>query len=299
MEKVLVLMSTYNGEKYLQEQINSLLGQEGVQISIIVRDDGSKDKTNTILDKEQSAGHLSWYQGENKGASQSFMELLSRAPEFDYYALCDQDDVWLSDKLLSAVKLMKRVGAELYYSSYTTVDANLNIITNDVQHHHKDSLGAALVNLEVTGCTAVFTKKLLKAIQRYQPQNIMMHDSWIYKVALSLGYKVIYDPQAHIYYRQHGNNVIGDKSGFVKKMKSRYHRWVKNVSNDRYNEVKELYDGYHEQMPKENAKIVSYLINYQNKNFFRRLIIALKSYYRTGSCLIDAKFVISVLMKRY
>ena len=275
------------------------MGQEGVQISIIVRDDGSKDKTHTILDKEQSAGHLSWYQGENKGASQSFMELLSRAPEFDYYALCDQDDVWFPDKLLSAVEKMKSFGADLYYSSYTTVDANLNIINKDVQHHHKDSFGAALINLEVTGCTVVFTNKLLKAIQRYQPQNIMMHDSWIYKVALGLGYKVVYDPQAHIYYRQHGNNVIGDKSGFVKKMKLRYRRWIKSVSNDRYNEVKELYDGYHTQMPKENVKIVANLINYQHKNFLWRIIIAMKSYYRTGSCFIDAKFVFSVLMKRY
>lgn len=299
MEKVLVLMSTYNGEKYLQEQINSLLGQEGVQISIIVRDDGSKDKTHTILDKEQSAGHLSWYQGENKGASQSFMELLSRAPEFDFYALCDQDDVWLSDKLFSAVELIKRVGAELYYSSYTTVDANLNIIKKNVHHHHKDSLGAALVNMEVTGCTVVFSNKLMKAIKLYKPVDIMMHDSWIYKVALALGYNIAFDANAHILYRQHGNNVIGDNTSFVKKMKARYRRWVKNVSNDRYKEVEELYIGYHEHMPKENAMIVANLINYQKKSLLKRLIIAMKTCYNTGSCLINAKFVISVLTKRF
>lgn len=299
MEKILVLMSTYNGEKYLQEQVNSLLRQEGVQISIIVRDDGSKDKTQTILDKEQSAGHLSWYQGENKGASQSFMELLSRAPEFDFYALCDQDDVWSPDKLLSAVELMQRVGAELYYSSYTTVDANLNILNKDVQHHHKDSLGAALVNLEVTGCTVVFTNKLLKAIQLYKPINIMMHDSWIYKIALALGFEVVYDPISHIYYRQHGANVIGDNSGFIKKTKARFRRWVKDVSNDRYKEVFELYTGYKGIMPADNLIIVADLIDYQNNNLFKRLSIATRPYYRTGSFCVDAKFVLSVLLNRY
>lgn len=100
---VCVLLSTYNGEKYLEEQLNSLIKQEDVELRILVRDDGSKDRTHEILDKWQKRGHINWYEGKNKGAAQSFMDLIYNAPEADYYAFCDQDDVWLPEKLKVAI----------------------------------------------------------------------------------------------------------------------------------------------------------------------------------------------------
>ena len=96
MNKILILMSTYNGEKYLSEQLNSLLLQENVNIKILIRDDGSTDNTHKILNFYSSNyPNISWYTGENKGPALSFMDLLFNAPESDYYAFCDQDDVWL------------------------------------------------------------------------------------------------------------------------------------------------------------------------------------------------------------
>lgn len=96
MKTVSVLLSTYNGEKYLREQLDSLLVQQGVDLRIIARDDGSKDTTVEIL--KEYAGkdtRVSFFEGKNVGPAQSFFDLIMKSPDSDYYAFCDQDDVWI------------------------------------------------------------------------------------------------------------------------------------------------------------------------------------------------------------
>ena len=109
-EIITVLMSTYNGEKYLREQIESILNQKNVRVQILVRDDGSTDHTHIILDEYQKNGKLNWYTGMNLKSSKSFMNLVTKAPETEYYAFCDQDDVWNNDKLYRAVNKLKSMG---------------------------------------------------------------------------------------------------------------------------------------------------------------------------------------------
>ena len=91
--KICILLSAYNGEKYIEEQLESLVGQQEVAADILVRDDGSSDKTHEILDKWQNKGLLKWYKGENLGFAKSFMDLVQRAGDYEYYAFCDQDDI--------------------------------------------------------------------------------------------------------------------------------------------------------------------------------------------------------------
>ena len=294
-----VLLSTYNGEKYLREQIDSLLNQKGLNVSILVRDDGSTDSTHLILRDYSEKGLLTWYTGPNLKPALSFLDLARNAFETEYYAFCDQDDVWLPDKLSTAIKSLESHSAELYYSSFTTVDSCLNIIKENEQHHGIDRLGAALINMAVTGCTMVFSNRLLVAVNRYSPKRIMMHDSWLYKIALALDYKVIYDPTAHIYYRQHENNVIGAKGSIWKKWKSRYNRWFNFVSNDRYNEALDLYDGYKNFMTPSQLSVIEPLIGYQSKSFYERLRVALLPTYRTGVLSVDISFVLSFIAKKY
>ena len=301
MCSVVVLLSSYNGARYIKEQLDSLLKQEGVDIKIIIRDDGSSDDTKELLSRIGDK-RIECHFCENVGVRKSFLELLrlgKEAGDAKYFAFCDQDDVWLPDKLVTAVKALDALDADLYYSSFTTVDSNLNVIQENVQHHSPDRLGAALVNLAVTGCTMVFSRRLLDAATQYTPARIMMHDSWLYKIALALDYTVVYDPVAHIYYRQHENNVIGAKGGIWKKWKARYNRWFNVVSNDRYNEAKELYDGYVRRMPASQRSILEPLMNYRSKPFFKRLKIAMSPAYRTGISSVDISFVLSFLAKRY
>ena len=105
MRNILVLMSTYNGEKYLKEQIDSILAQKNVEVTIQVRDDGSTDGTIRILEEYQKCGKLNWYSSTNMGPAKSFLDLVYNAPlKYDYYAFCDQDDYWKEDKLYKAIE---------------------------------------------------------------------------------------------------------------------------------------------------------------------------------------------------
>ena len=116
---IYILLSTYNGEHYLNEQIESLVRQVDVNYKILVRDDGSKDSTHVILNKWQQLGFLTWYRGENIGFAESFMDLVQKAPKADYYAFCDQDDIWLPNKLKAAVEKLEllKSGPQLYCSN--------------------------------------------------------------------------------------------------------------------------------------------------------------------------------------
>ena len=107
--KVCVLISTYNGERFLEEQIASIIAQKGVEVDILVRDDGSSDMTCSLLERWQKEGKLKWYKGENLGFARSFMNLLKTASGYDYYAFCDQDDIWLEDKLQRAVTALEKI----------------------------------------------------------------------------------------------------------------------------------------------------------------------------------------------
>lgn len=215
MCSVAVLLATYNGEKYLREQLDSLLRQIGVKVEILVRDDGSDDDTTIILDEYQNQGLIEWYSGEHMGVQKGYLDLLKHASKADYYAFCDQDDVWDDDKLLYAVMELEQMPVEkplIYYCGQRLVDENLNLLSI----HNIDIKRSSYTNFlisNVAGCTAVFNKNLLDAINYATPNFILMHDSWAFKVCLALGGRYYADSSAHINYRQHGNNVAGLNGG--------------------------------------------------------------------------------------
>ena len=128
-KEICVLLSTYNGEKYLREQLDSLVCQENVELKILIRDDGSKDSTLQIL-KEYSKkdARITYFVGNNVGPAQSFFDLIIKSPDADYYAFCDQDDVWDKDKLEIAVGFLEKEDnskPNMYYSNLRIVDQNL------------------------------------------------------------------------------------------------------------------------------------------------------------------------------
>lgn len=116
LDKIQILMSTYNGERYLKEQLDSILEQDckdkGIECTLLVRDDGSKDGTQKILEEyaKKYSTQIEWYQGENKGVIQSFFELLQRADDTaSYYAFADQDDFWMPDKISSGISSIQKL----------------------------------------------------------------------------------------------------------------------------------------------------------------------------------------------
>lgn len=231
MHSILVLLSSYNGEKYITEQVTSLLRQANVDVTIVIRDDGSQDGTQNILDKfAEDYSNIIVYKDRNVGAAKSFYYLLEYAitadKKYDYYAFCDQDDVWMEDKLYTAVAILDSYPEKkLYFSSARLVDSGLNEIKGDIIHIH-NSIGACIASNRCLGCTMVFDRKLLEIASDVLPyinapcdyNYIPLHDNWLALVGYTFGV-VFYDKTSHILYRQHGGNVVGATSSIRKKMR--------------------------------------------------------------------------------
>ena len=214
-----MLLSTYNGEKFLSVQLESLLAQQDIDLTIFIRDDGSSDTTPTIL-AQFAAQHKNIHLRleKNRGVIASFFDLITTVEYgFDYYALADQDDYWLPEKLISAVNKLEQQSKGqplLYCSALEYVDQNLEHLgISNV--NFKPAFGNALVENIVTGCTAVFNAELRTLARGYQPKQAVMHDWWLYLLATAFG-QVIYDPISYIKYRQHGGNVIGATPSFMR-----------------------------------------------------------------------------------
>lgn len=262
--KVCVLLSTYNGEKYIKEQLESLYSQEGVSLSLLVRDDGSSDSTCSVLDVEQGAGRLTWYTGENLKPAFSFWNLLQKAPDSPFYAFCDQDDVWDKDKLKVAVDKLASAGdvPALYFCQTRLVNASLNEIES-VKITPLLTYDEALIYHFVTGCTMVINSAMRKVLLRYTPEFIRMHDIWIYNVAQAVGAKVFFDSVPHISYRQHGGNVIGQANSFKAVWKARVER-IKKDKCIRSRLAKELLNGYSDVMSSKNLILTKMAANYKD-----------------------------------
>ena len=276
MDNVCVLMSTYNGEKYLNEQIDSLLNQKGVKVSIFVRDDGSTDETISILEKYKNDGVLDWYQGANLKSARSFLDLVYNAPQSDYYAFCDQDDYWLPDKLSVAVSCLKSTDpnrSALYCCKTVIVDKELKPIE---QNNKYDFIALDMPSVfmfnNAPGCTMVFNRYLLDRVKEYNPSFIGMHDAWIYKVCVVTGNQVIVDKNAHILYRQHENNVLGGIHDPVATWRRRL-KYLKSAPCARSKIAREVLIGYRNSMSSRDIEILSVVSNYKtNYKYWLKMI---------------------------
>jgi hypothetical protein len=286
MEKVCVLMSTYNGEKYLKEQIDSILNQENIKVDILVRDDGSTDNTLNILEQyTQKYENIRYYTGKNLKSAKSFMNLLFTVKEYDYYAFSDQDDVWKKNKLCIAVSKLKE-GYDLYGGKKNIVDSKLNTLKVEDEIPVSLELGSVILRCRIAGCTMVFTKKLREELLKYNPEILSMHDSWVLKVAVSVG-KVFFDSNKYILYRQHSNNVVGAKKSFINQLKERILNLKKRNEQAfvRLSMAKELYNNYANFLSKNDKENLYYFINHK-ENFKYRIKI-LKNTFIQGDNLLD------------
>lgn len=222
MKKILILLSTYNGQMYLRELLDSLVHQKDVAADLLVRDDGSKDRTLSVLDEFRSLLSIHVIRGKNVGPSKSFFRLIRSAPlTYDYYAFCDQDDVWMEDKLSTAVKRLDGFDPAspcLYYSGQDLVDDDLELLSRHILDDGRSEKANFIFN-QMAGCTAVFNRALMTELQSYSPHHIYMHDAWCYKLCCVLQGHICIDPEGKILYRQHSGNTIGYQNSLKGKLK--------------------------------------------------------------------------------
>ena len=216
---VLVMMASYNGEDHIAEQIESILNQKNVNITILITDDCSQDRTACICKgiAQKDARVVYKENGANKGVTKNFLDMIYSAKEgsYDYYALSDQDDYWLSDKLDQAVILMQQrsQGPILYYSDVCNVGNDLSIeygFDYAVFQPCAKNLKSLMIGNWASGCTMVFNNNFLELVKEYRPPELLLwHDWWLHMIALACGAIVSDLSRSFIKRRITGGNVLG------------------------------------------------------------------------------------------
>ena len=262
MKKVVVLLSAYNGEKYIREQIDSILNQTYENISLFVRDDGSSDGTVDILKEYEELGKLKYVAGKNAGFIKSFLWLVANSEEADYYAYADQDDEWYPEKIQMAVELLEKENQDiplLYFSSYDFCDEKLNFVSheNPEKKMKVPSFRNALVDCMPLGFNCVFNMTARNELKMNLPRFSCGHDWWTYMVCQGIG-KVVYDPRPTVKYRRTGNNVSAGGMSFFK---FQIWRFKKFFINDYFANVRKMLREYryyyYERLSKEDQKLIN------------------------------------------
>lgn len=218
MKKVVIMLATYNGSRYLKNQLESIDKQivEDVDIEVLVRDDGSDDNTVSILQWEYTNIKISLLEDNEKlGACNSFLKLLKNAPDADYYAFVDQDDLWDAEKLSIALKRLAEFPENepvLWASNCRLINEKSEVINEQYKKQTPIfTVEAQLVCGSVQGCAMVFNKTLLEIVKKSKLKYIPMHDILVTILAICYG-KVVYESKPLFSYRVHSNNVVA-KSG--------------------------------------------------------------------------------------
>lgn len=284
VKKVQILLSTYNGEKYVEQQLDSLLQQEYKNLEILIRDDGSSDKTVSILETYQDQyPNVKVIKGENKGVISSFFELALKASESaDYFAFCDQDDFWKPTKISRAIDLMEKEnsdGSLLYCSRLDIVDENLQLLKQSQILPQEVGLENAIIQNVATGCTIVFNKALLELFKSHLPsiiEKVTMHDAWFYLLGSAFG-KVIYDEQSHILYRQHSSNTLGMADNKFKSALIRYKKFQEKGHEKPFTQqAEEFYRLFKGDLDSNQKKMVEDYL-YKRNSFFERALYSINN----------------------
>ncbi|WP_172256994.1 glycosyltransferase family 2 protein [Saccharibacillus deserti] len=257
MNRVEVLLSAYNGEAYIQAQLDSLSEQNHRNWSLRIRDDGSSDRTTEIVEayKESESRIVVLEKGANRGVIPSFFELIRQADDTaDYFCFCDQDDVWLPEKMERAAGRLAKVQAgmpAMVFTSTRLADAGLNPLGQWPERPRREpSFYNALVQNIAVGATVTFNRAALHLIRERMPDpdKVLMHDWWLYLCISAFG-EVIYDPEPSILYRQHGGNAVGGEVSLLGKLKKKWASFRKHRGSHKLvSQAKEFHRSYGERL---------------------------------------------------
>lgn len=289
-----ILLATYNGEKYIQEQIDSILKQDAVTVDIQVSDDGSKDNTLQLLRKKYPEIKITQNSPGTGSAAKNFLKMINDLDfkqDFDYVSFSDQDDIWLPEKMNKAIDLLEKENADLYCSNLTKWDTATNKFS-ELKKDYPQKKFDFLFEGGSAGCTYVFTRNFAKELQIFllnldsSNWKGFSHDWLVYFFARSKKFKVAIDGNSYIHYRLHAENVHG------------------HLNKLSWNTIKEksleVFNGYYQKQIKNYIKYVDkdsqeYLI-YKKflGGYFSRNIMILK--YNTELMRDNKKFLIFAIL---
>lgn len=303
--QVEVLMSTYNGAKYVERQILSILNQENVSVHITVRDDGSSDDTIGVINKliDQYKEKITLHCCKNVGYRKSFLELLSLANEADYYSFSDQDDIWLQDKLYSAVTKLYKVKnpIRLYTSNLYILDEKLNLLGKTMFRKDYAFLASDFCRHRYAGCTYVFShglKELANKINRLDLNTYQFpdHDFFLSALAFSCG-SVYLDENAYINHIRYADSVTAGGNGLIKRIKVEFNSIFKK-SNRNQLLGKLLLDNYSGQMNNDSIDFLNLVSSYKD-SIHNKLKLLRQPRFKTGIFICDLETLFKIIISRY
>ncbi|MBD5312407.1 MAG: glycosyltransferase [Bacteroides sp.] len=296
-------MSTYNGAKYIRPQLDSIMNQVKVKVSLLIRDDGSKDETIKIIEEyiNKYPNNIELVKGNNIGFAASFLTLLKIGGKrnYNYFAFADQDDVWLEYKLFAAVTKIQTLNLDqpaLYFSNATAVDEELKYLF-DTTKNPLISKETSLVRYFMLGCTMVFNKKLAEIISENTPINkILMHDLWLNQTSIFFG-NIIFDSESYILYRQHNNNVAGVGSSLNIRLR-RFIKSFKKYERRHFREInaKNLLIAYDSLLLPKDRELIELVAYYRSSLKRRILLLFNRKIIDMGSYFSDTVLRIRILL---
>jgi len=273
---VAILMGTYNGARYIEKQLNSILQQEWKEWSLWISDDGSGDDTRSIVETTflKNKNKCTVLKGPEQGFCENFKSLMSNELiDSDYYAFADQDDIWLPHKLSCAVSHLSSLPQELpaiYCSRTQLIDEDDNVIGYSPLNSRKPGFANALIQNIASGNTMVFNHAARQLFNKTLSLPMIAHDWALYLIVTACGGTVIYDPSPTVLYRQHTANLIGNGmkwterfSNLMDAYRGRNRHW-----NDVHFRILERLDA---QMTHENHVKYDAFRQIRNSNLYSRL----------------------------
>ncbi|MBA5938424.1 glycosyltransferase [Leuconostoc citreum] len=299
---VAILMSTYNGEKFLTEQIDSILNQSYQNIHLFIRDDGSRDNTIRVLYLYKNNPKVTIIKGnDNLGYKNSFLKLLTLVAKcqenYQYFAFADQDDVWLSEKIEKSILKLSNSNHKycVYFGGLIFVDENLNEIKVKSYSNIITTLGAELVRHSVSGATMVFTRSLAMLVLDYEGIEKIPggHDAFIFRLNAALDGEFISDRENYIKFRRHLNNTSNASKNLITKI-------TKELGDSDGSEIataRYLYRKYNKKLTLDRQSDLLQIINYR-KSISSKLKVILNKNFRRENKIMDLVFFYRVMFNK-
>lgn len=278
--RIAILVATYNGEKYIEEQIKSLQKQTVSNINIIINDDMSNDKTFSKLKQfVEKDSRIKISQVKCGGACENFLYLMRENRDYDWFFFCDQDDVWHPQKveiLINAVSAQSQTMPLLAYCDKEIVDENLKFL-NIEDYDFQDEFKNILFQNHIYGCAMMINKALTDKLLCLS--NIAMHDHGAALIAVLEG-KIIHVRKKLVKYRQHANNVTGGINQFSYKRKILHWNEVNRNQMKTFQMCRKICDLY-----KDKSNVAKMYLRMLDSNKYMRVVRAIKYGFRRNGFL--------------
>lgn len=289
MKKVNILMPTYNGEKYIRYQLDSIINQTYKNIDIYIRDDGSTDNTRNIIKEycEKDIEGISFIyiesDGKNLGYPDCFWELVKQSKPADYYSFCDQDDYWEPNKIESSIAELEKLDSTkpaMCFCRFDYYDSNMEYIRDGEDYSTtKLEFKNGMYYTFAPGFTQVVNKSLIDHLNiDYLFNKNIAHDLWCQWIATALG-TVVFDKTIQAKYRRHASAVTSANENIISSIKQWWSKEINGMGMITWNNcLKYFYESYGNELSENNSKLFRKFV--KDKNTF---IISIKkcfSFYR-------------------